>query len=107
MGAERQLIELATSAIDAPSPEETKSLLGLLFAQASASAIRVEPIEGTADPVQIARAVLGFTLFDWRVEIEGIPVQDIDPNDATSQLLRTRQVRMPGALCMLDIIVSA
>lgn len=103
--AESQLYWLAEQAIDPDKPYR-KATLKLLLKNAAVLAPLLEEIEGTTDPLKIARSVLELTTFDERPYVEGYPKEWLTPDNAYSRRLARNRQELPETLALLDQLAA-
>jgi hypothetical protein len=97
--AERRLVFVASVALDVQTPRATRARVGQLLHLSHVFLPVVGELEGTDDPVEIARRSLLAAARDSRINND---FPEIDPTDAYSQTIAKRQERLGYALGVLS-----
>jgi hypothetical protein len=102
--SENRLIDYAARALDGRTRRTRARNVQLLLVEAVKAAPIVEVIEYTADPQEIARALLHFAVEDN--DLYWDPTTSYAPNDPHLQRLENRQRHLPEALAILEMVLE-
>jgi hypothetical protein len=105
MLTEGALISIAIHTVEAEADRTREKLLHNLLNETRSNIRVVSELEGTTDPIKVARELLRFTVMGARLLME-VPPEKIDPFDKYSKQLQTRRKNLPHVLQMFDSIVG-
>lgn len=103
--AESRLNKLACRALEVRTDKTARYLLKRLIAEAHYSMDLVAEVEGTNDPLTVARNMLEHAIIDEQVILEVNPKFIADPNNVYGQQLALRQAQYPARMEMFEKLV--